>query len=563
VDELVRLHGGTVQVASTIGEGTTFTVSIPRGSVHLPSERIVAARSTPWTVKSAMSFVEEASRWSQGARVVASQTSAATPSPSTAASSTRVLVVDDNADLREYIVGLLDEHYVVDTAVDGLAALDAAQRHKPALILSAVMMPHLDGFGLLQALRADPGLRDVPVILLSARAGEESTVEGLDAGADDYLVKPFSARELVARVRTHVELARQREVFERFFTMSIDMMCIASVDGYFIRVSPAFAVLGYSDEELLSRPFLDFVHPDDTQATLAEVEKLANHIATVNFENRYRCKDGSYRWLAWSSAPDASGTLYAIARDVTETKVTQAALARAKDAAEAANEELESFSYSVAHDLRAPLRSIDGFSQALLEDYGEQLDADGKMYLRFVRESAQQMAQLIDDLLALSRVTRSELHRETVDLTTIARASIASLHRIHPDRRVEVVIHDALQSEGDPRLLRVVLDNLLGNAWKFTGKRDEARIEFGTIATRGHRVYFVRDNGAGFDMAFANKLFGVFQRLHGSTEFEGTGIGLATVRRVVTRHNGRVWAEGQVGRGATFFFTLNERDRVA
>ena len=230
----------------------------------------------------------------------------------------------------------------------------------------------------------------------------------------------------------------------------------------------------------------------------------------------------------------------------------------------ATNRELESFSYSVAHDLRAPLRSIDGFSQALLEDYVEKLDADGKKYLSFIRESADHMAQLIDDLFALSRVTRSELRRERLDLSTLARAAIACLQRSQPDRRVDVVIQEGLWGEGDPRLLTVALDNLLGNAWKFTGKRDDARIQFGATSKDGaSRVYFVRDNGAGFDMAFVNKLFGVFQRLHAATEFEGSGVGLATVQRVVSRHGGRVWAEGEVNRGATFYFTLNEAERVA
>jgi len=358
------------------------------------------------------------------------------------------------------------------------------------------------------------------------------------------------------------ELARQGAEFERFFTLSLDMMCIAGADGHFHRVSPAFAALGYSTEELVSRPFLDFVHPDDVAATLAEVEKLARNVPTIHFDNRYRCKDGSYRWLSWTCAPDTSGTLYAIARDVTETKRTQEALARAKDAAEAANRELESFSYSVAHDLRAPLRSIDGFSQALLEDYTEKLDADGKKYLSFVRTSAQQMALLIDDLLALSRVTRSELRREGVDMSALARAAVTRLQRSQPDRRVDVVIQEGLRGEGDPRLLTVGLDNLLGNAWKFTGGRDEAHIEFGASSNDGRRVYFVRDNGAGFDMAFENKLFGVFQRLHAATEFEGTGIGLATVQRIVSRHGGRVWAEGEINRGATFFFTLYEKESV-
>jgi len=354
-------------------------------------------------------------------------------------------VVDDNADLRDYIVNLLSAHYEVEVAIDGLAALDAARLHKPTLVLSDVMMPGLDGFGLLKALRADPTLRDIPVILLSARAGEESTIEGLEAGADDYLVKPFAARELLARVRTHVELAHQRE-----------------------------------------------------------------------------------------------------------------AVARAKDVAEAANRELESFSYSVAHDLRAPLRSIDGFSQALLEDYADKLDADGKTHLRYVRESAQQMAQLIDDLLALSRVSRGDLRRERTDLATIARIVLARLQKREPERTIALDVPTEVAAVGDARLLGIVLENLLGNAWKFTSKQSAARIELGHRSEVGRSVYFVRDNGAGFDMTYGEKLFGVFQRLHSANEFEGTGIGLATVQRIVRRHGGRVWAEGEVGRGATFYFTLEE-----
>jgi light-regulated signal transduction histidine kinase (bacteriophytochrome) len=222
------------------------------------------------------------------------------------------------------------------------------------------------------------------------------------------------------------------------------------------------------------------------------------------------------------------------------------------------NQELEAFSYSVAHDLRAPLRSIDGFGQALLEDYGDRLDADGKKYLANVRESAQRMALLIDDLLKLSRVVRSEFRRDPVDLARLATSVLSQLEKTAPERMVEQVIGDALIASGDAALLRVLLENLLGNAWKFTAKRPAARIELGARDEEGRRVFFVRDNGAGFDMKYADKLFAAFQRLHTSAEFEGTGIGLAIVQRIVRRHGGRVWAEGELGRGATFFFTLDE-----
>jgi light-regulated signal transduction histidine kinase (bacteriophytochrome) len=250
-----------------------------------------------------------------------------------------------------------------------------------------------------------------------------------------------------------------------------------------------------------------------------------------------------------------------VARDITDHKRAEAALARAKEAAETASREFEAFSYSVAHDLRGPLRGIDGFSQALLDDYSEKLDAEGKRYLGRVRESAQHMAQLIDNLLMLARVTQSELRRERVDLSSLARATMKRLQSSHPQREVDVLIADGLSASADGRLLGIVFENLLGNAWKFTAKRDRARIEFDSTQDGGHVTFFVRDNGAGFDMTYASKLFGVFQRLHNTKEFEGIGIGLATVQRIIRRHDGRIWAEGEVDRGATFYFTLDERSQ--
>ncbi len=222
----------------------------------------------------------------------------------------------------------------------------------------------------------------------------------------------------------------------------------------------------------------------------------------------------------------------------------------------AANTELDAFAYSVSHDLRAPLRSIDGFSQVLLEDYATRLDESGQDSLQRVRAASQRMAVLIDDLLKLARVTRAEMHTEPVDLSAMARDIVAELQRTAPERPIEFAIAPGLKVQGDSRLLRVVLDNLLRNSWKYTGNQPRPRIEFATAEDNGQRVFMVRDNGAGFDMKYADKLFGVFQRLHTSTEFEGTGVGLATVRRIITRHGGRIWAEGVVDRGATFYFTL-------
>jgi light-regulated signal transduction histidine kinase (bacteriophytochrome) len=223
---------------------------------------------------------------------------------------------------------------------------------------------------------------------------------------------------------------------------------------------------------------------------------------------------------------------------------------------ETANRELEAFSYSVSHDLRAPLRAIDGFSQALLEDYAANLDDQGKHYLQRVRAATQRMGELIDDLLQLSRVSRAEMRRETVNLSALAESVLEDLRRSDPARQVETGIQPGLEAKGDPQLLRIVLVNLLSNAWKFTSQQPAARIEFGLDGNNGERTFFVRDNGAGFDMQYVDKLFGAFQRLHSPSEFPGTGIGLATVQRIIHRHGGRVRAEGATGKGAVFSFTL-------
>ena len=223
---------------------------------------------------------------------------------------------------------------------------------------------------------------------------------------------------------------------------------------------------------------------------------------------------------------------------------------------EAANQELEAFSYTVSHDLRAPLRAIDGFSQALVEDFPEHVPEEALRFIGRIRSATARMGQLIEDLLNLSRVSRAPLERSAVDVSEVARLVIADLRVREPQRQVETSVWDGMTAAADARLLRAALENLIGNAWKFSAKNPQARIEVGVMRDGEHQVFFVRDNGAGFDMAFADKLFGAFQRLHTGNDYAGTGIGLATVQRIVRRHGGRIWADAQVGRGAAFFFTL-------
>jgi signal transduction histidine kinase len=451
VRELSRLHGGEVRVVSQLGNGAAFTVSLQRGKAHLPPENVgfEEAAGAPGGAGVA-AYVQEALQWSPPS--AHAESSAAGPARSGSrldqpvqahASRPVILVADDNADMRDYIGRLLGSAYQVVSVEDGTTALAAVIEKPPDLVLSDVMMPGLDGFGFLRALRANERTQRLPVILLSARAGEDSAVEGLEAGADDYLVKPFSARELLARVRTNLELARVRK-------------------------------------------------------------QWAEHL-------------------------------------------------------ELANQELEAFSYSVSHDLRTPLRAIDGFSRAILTRKAQQLDDEGKAYLNRVRAAAGRMSELIDELLSLARVSRVPIHRQSVDLSQVARSVASSLHEQNATYRVDFASEECLVAHADARLVRIVFENLLGNSWKFTARRSDPEVRVGRLAERDVPTFFVRDNGAGFDQAYVRRLFQPFQRLHADSDFRGSGVGLAIVHRIVTRHGGSIWAEGQENQGATFYFTLSER----
>lgn len=326
-------------------------------------------------------------------------------------------------------------------------------------------------------------------------------------------------------------------------------------------------IKGYKAEEIIGEHFSRFYPAEERDKPARELE-IATRTGKYEEEGWRVRKDGSRFWasVTISAIREEGGKIRGFAkvtRDVTERKRNEDEVRKLNDnlrqhglRLETANKELEAFSYSVSHDLRAPLRSIDGFSLALMEDYASKLEPEAHDYLQRVRAATKRMAQLIDDLLALSRVSRSDMAHTKVDLSGLARMVAAELRSAQPDRQTEFVIAEGLTADGDPRLLRIVLDNLLGNAWKFTAKHQNARIEFGASGENGSRQFFVRDNGAGFDMTYAHKLFGAFQRLHANEEFAGTGIGLATVQRIINRHGGRITAEGAVGQGATFRFSL-------
>ncbi|MEA2465114.1 MAG: hypothetical protein QOJ98_2861, partial [Acidobacteriota bacterium] len=351
------------------------------------------------------------------------------------------------------------------------------------------------------------------------------------------------------------QLKDSREELDQFFSLTPDMLCIADRGGRFTRVNAAWQeALGWTAADLTGAPSVSFVHPDDVDATTAETAKLADGEVSLHFENRYRCKDGSFRWLSWRAAPAMTGGLiYAAARDVTAEKRSAQMLEERAVELGTLNRELEAFSYSVSHDLRAPLRHIGGFAALLRDSAGSALDANGQRLLQTIMNATTQMGRLIDDLLAFSRVGRLPLARADVNLNALVREV---QHEIMTgiDREIEWQLHDLPIVEGDRALLRLVFVNLLSNAVKYSSTRAPGRIEIGTIpAGVDEHVVYVRDNGVGFDLAYAHKLFGVFQRLHSAEQFEGTGIGLASVKRIVDRHGGRVWAESVLDQGAAFY----------
>gem|GEM_PF-635282 len=379
--------------------------------------------------------------------------------------------------------------------------------------------------------------------------------------AEAALLRVNDKLEIQVQERT-AALSEANALLQMLLDHMPDHIYFKDTQSRFIRNSRSQArALGLNDPaEAVGKSDFDFF-PHAQQSFELEQEIIRSGRPLVSQEERVLWPDGTETWVSTTKMPllDPAGQIigtFGISRDITQRKQAEMALQKAKLELEAANEELEAFSYSVSHDLRAPLRSVDGFSQALLEDYAELLPPEGRNFLERIRSSAQRMAQLIDDLLNLSRVTRAPLKFVPVDLTKLAENTAAELKRTDEDRHVNFIIAQNLRADGDPHLLQIVLENLMNNAWKFTSKRELAEIEVGIKNENGDTVYFIRDNGAGFDMAYANKLFGAFQRLHAMTEFPGTGIGLATIQRIIHRHGGRVWAEGTVDEGATFFFTL-------
>jgi PAS domain S-box-containing protein len=455
----------------------------------------------------------------------------------------------------------------------GNAAIESGSIFEPVLDLEAMksrapnaaaMFSAVDARGyIITPMRAGGEL--FGLITIIRRRPEHAPLDALDLEIVEDLaghaaLAIMNAR-LVKKLASGEKLRETTQFLDAIIENIPDMVFVKEADRLsFVRFNRAGEkLLGVAAADLIGKNDYDFFPLTEADFfTQKDRETLANKQLVEISEEPIQTRSGT-RWLHTKKVPllDDTGTpryLLGISHDITERKRSDALLRAAKETVENANKELEAFAYSIAHDLRAPLRGILGYSEALLEDAADKLDGKPREYLTRMKDAASRMATLIEELLGLARVTQADLVRSRVDLTAIAYSTLGGLQAGTKDRKVDVVIQPNLYIDADPHMIAIVVENLLDNAWKFTSKRDGARIEIGQAGN----TFYVRDNGAGFDPQYADQLFGVFRRLHMQEDFEGTGIGLATVARIIHRHNGHVWAEGQLGKGATFFFTVGD-----
>lgn len=695
VKDLVELHGGTVTLDDAPGGGARFSVKLPL---------IAPAGYVQGNEAQLDRVIDQQAVEELGVRNNATDDLSANDAP-------LVLVVEDNADMNEFIATLLRPRYRVITARNGREGLDKAIASLPDLILSDIMMPVMSGDEMVIALRLQPGMENTPIIMLTAKADDELRLQLLKLGVQAYISKPFSTEELLARVdgfiRDKLRAANLLNESETRFKATFDQaavgIALVSPDGRWLKINHKLCeILDHSEEELLKLTFQDITYPDDLTTDLAFVGKiLSGEIKHYAMEKRYIRKDRSLIWVNLTVAlvlkPDGTPDYFiSVIENIQERKEAEAALKESTEALRVAqhlagvgnwawdinsqqhiwseeiyqiygrdqslppavypevqqyftdeswghlsaavekglaegvpyqcdaevvrpdgvhrwvtargeavrdsgghviemhgtvqditerkqiedeirtlnasleqrvlertaelttaNRELDAFSYAVSHDLRAPLRAMSGFSQALNEDYGEQLQGDAKVYLQQIDLASHKMSDLIDGLLTLSRSTRGELTMAVIDISSLSEQILAELVQTEPGRQVETQVEGGLEVIGDARMITVVMQNLLSNAWKYSSRTLAPSIRVYAEEQNGVRRYCVADNGAGFDMEHASRLFQPFQRLHRQEEFPGIGIGLATVQRIVHRHGGTIEAKSEPGKGATFCYSLS------
>jgi signal transduction histidine kinase len=433
----------------------------------------------------------------------------------------RVLIVDDAPENIQLLTEMLHEVCLPICATNGMEALKLANEDPaPDVILLDIMMPGMNGFEVCSRLKSEPKTRNIPIIFVTALNDINEEHKGLDMGGADYITRPFNANLVKTRVRYQLEMTRQRNLQD--------------------------AALDPGSAPEVSRADLLF--------ELSERKRLHEELCRLNEDLELQLAQGKLQLAA--AREELQRESQRRTEEQKECVILNENLLRQRYDLDLVNRELESFSYSISHDLRAPLRHLLGFSGALQEDCADTLDDSARSFLGCITKAAKKMEAQIEALTGLSRIARQQLNLASVDLSCMVRESAASLQGSEPARQAVFTIADELLVRGDAGLLRAAIDNLLANAWKYTGKRDAAQIEFGRQLEGDASVFYLRDNGAGFDMRYADRLFGAFQRMHREGEFEGAGVGLAVVQRIIHRHGGRIWADATVDGGATFYFTL-------
>lgn len=599
VKELIKLHKGSIHVNSREAQGTTFTLLLPVGKTHLPADRIM--EDIPAAVSNqADSYIEEAGKWLPGTADIIPDTYRPFTGLFTPEQKPLVLLADDNADMREYVTRLLSDLFTVVTAVDGMDALQKLETIQPDLVLSDIMMPRLDGFGLLKKLRGDPEKRNTPVIFLSARAGEEAKVEGLDAGADDYLVKPFSGKELVGRVSNIIRMSQERIKGElRFRNLIMQApVSITVLTGRELMVEVAndayLTLVGKKRETFVGKPLWEGLPEVKTQG----FDELLQGVLTTGvpfngrevglFINREGKQEFIYVNFIYSPIRDLQKRVTGIM--VVANEVTQQVLARKKveeseqalqqhavlleqevekrtqelntlnNTLRQSNADLQQFAHVTSHDLKEPVRKIKTFGGRLKDEYGELLPEKGHQFLNKVLHATDRIYSMIEGVLTYSSLNAQEQTTATISLNDTVTSIESDLEVSIQQKHASIQRQQLPQIEGAAILIYQLFYNLINNALKFS-RPDAAPV----ISITGQTVYKdgqewaeieVADNGIGFDQQYADKIFDTFARLNSKDQYEGTGIGLALCKKIVERHNGTITAYGNKTSGARFVLLL-------